>query len=143
MTDTTTRPPRNPHAPYIAAVVDAFPANIAPAEDFVDDQETGEDGRTCTLTAILSWDDEASPDLYPHGLILCWSLEREWQYAALRDRHGVSDWPDDLPLSLWAAPEDVVAVVRALLAGEEPPTAERAEWHDETVIAAVREWAAS
>lgn len=132
----------NPHAPYIRAVVDAFPADIAPTDFWCSDAETGEDGRTCTLSALLSWDDEAAPDVFPFGVILLWDLENDWQYAAMRSR-SENEWPLELPLSLWAAPEDVVATVQALLAGRKPPAVSLPEWRDDAVLAAVREWEGS
>jgi hypothetical protein len=144
MTDTTTNPAavqRHPHEPYIAAVVDAFDAN-GPIDDYVSSAETADDGTTCTLSAVLSWDDEASPDLYPDGLIVCWDLHRGWEYAGIRP-DGSNDVPEDLLLPLWAAPEEVAAAVRALLAGEDPPFVALPDWHDDAVKAAVKAWEAS
>jgi hypothetical protein len=85
---------------------------------------------------------DVSPDEYPDGLLLCWDLDREWQYAALR-RDGSNDSPEDLPLPLWAHPEDVAAAARALLRGDQLPEARWPEWRDERVLAAVRRWVES
>lgn len=77
---------RNPHDPYIAAVFDAMLGVPQPDNCWVSDAETGSDGETCTLSAVLIWEGEVSPDLYPDGLLVCWDLECGWQYAG--NRHG-------------------------------------------------------
>jgi hypothetical protein len=134
--------PRNPHSPYIDAVVDAMTGTPAPAVWWVSDAETGADGETPTLSAVLTWGRDASPDEYPCGLLLCWDLDHEWQHAAVHP-DGTNDPPKDLPLPLWAAPGDVAAAAQALLRGEQVEGAKLPEWRDEQALAAVDEWVRS
>lgn len=133
---------RNPHVPYIKAVVKAMTDVPPPKKCWVSDAETGEDGETRTLSAVLTWEDDAGLDEYPDGLLVCWDLDRLWQYAAVKP-DGSNEWPEDLgDLPLWATPEDVAAAVRALIHGG-PMPASTTEWHDAQVMAAVKEWIAS
>lgn len=133
---------RNPHQPYIDAVEAAMRAlGIEPNSAWADDAETRPDGRTCTLSAVFSWDGDVEPDRYPDGLLVCWDLDREWQHAALK-ADGSNEWPDDLPLPLWALPADVAASAGALLRGEELPAA-TGEWSDPIVLDEVRKWVES
>lgn len=131
---------RNPHEPYIDAVLAAMPADVAPAWCWVDDTETGDDGETMVLTAVLTWTGEANPRLWPHGLLLLWSHEHGWRYAGLRP-DGSNDWPTETDLPLWAAPADVAALAAALLDEDQPiPAATNPEWCDAAVMTSVREW---
>lgn len=138
MTDITDRL-RNPHAPYVVAVCSAMPDECIATDWTASDAETGSDGETCILSAVISWDDEASPELYPHGLMLCWDLEDGWGYAAMK-ADGSNEYPIELALPLWAAPQDVAGSVRALLAGEVPPPASLPPWRHDAVMAAVKAW---
>lgn len=134
---------RNPHAPYINAVIEAMEAmSVDPADWWVSDAETGADGETCTLSAVISWNGKVSPEEYPDGLLLCWNLEQGWQYAGMRP-DGSNDWPEDLPLPLWADPADVAASARALLRGEQWMSVDHPQWHDDAVSAAVKAWVES
>lgn len=133
---------RNPHGPYITAVVGAMPVGFTPSDWWVSDAETAEDGESATLSAVISWGRNAAPDLYPDGLILCWDLDREWQYAGMRSG-GSNDPPADLPLPLWAEPVDVAAAARALLTDKEPAPSSGREWQNAAVKVAVKEWVES
>jgi len=123
-----------PHQPYINRVTEA----MSPSDWWTSAAETAPDGETCTLSAVLNWDHEVEPELFPYGLLLCWSIHTGWQWAPMRaDRSN--EWPEDLPLPLWARPVDVAAAVRALLADEDVPAA-TAEYDDAEVIAACQRW---
>jgi hypothetical protein len=123
-----------PHQPYINRVTEA----MSPSDWWTSAAETAPDGATCTLSAVLNWDHEVSPELYPYGLLLCWDLHTGWQWAECR-RDKTNEYPEHLPLPLWARPADVAAAVRALLAGEDVPPA-TAEYDDAEVIAACQRW---
>lgn len=123
-----------PHQPYINRVTEA----MSPSDWWTSSAETAPDGEHITLSAVLNWDHEVAPDLYPYGLLLCWSLHTGWQWAPNR-KDGSNEWPEDLPLPLWARPADVAVAVRALLAGEDVPSA-TAEYDDAEVIAACQPW---
>jgi hypothetical protein len=130
---------RCPHTPYIHAVTDALrAAGRAPADWFVDDSETGDDGETMTLTAVLTWD--GGIDGFPDGLLLRWDLEQGWQWAEMLC-DGSNRVPEDLPVPLWAAPSAVVGCVVALLDGGDLPASDGV-WHDDAVAAAVAAWEA-
>ena len=125
---------REPHAPYIAAVVAA--AN--PDDYWTDSAETAPDGETITLTGLLQFGYHVAPEHWPHGLLILWSLHEGWQYAGLR-ADGTNDIPEPLPLALWAPPELVSDAALDLLAGNDPkPSGD--EWDNQLVINACLPW---
>ncbi|MGE7135988.1 hypothetical protein, partial [Staphylococcus warneri] len=101
------------------------------------------------LDALLVWDGDADgldTDVHEDGIALLWEHPAEqWQWAP-RKRHGeLEREPEFLPtLGRWSDPAAVVAVVRALLAGEPLPTGHAAYWHEaDSVRRAVDAWAAA
>lgn len=139
-----------PHDPYITTVHDALTAaGLEPrcetSDAEIDPYETGPDaGLTRMLSALLSWPASEDADGVPHdGLLLIWeSPAEQWQYAEMHE-DGSNAEPRFLPhLPRFAAPASVVATVRALLAGAEPPDGLHPEWAGaDQARAAVTAWA--
>ncbi|MEU0332196.1 hypothetical protein [Streptomyces sp. NPDC006193] len=139
-----------PHDPYITAVTTALTAaGLEPTDWWTSDAEvdrydTGPDaGCTTMLDAHLVWTASVG---HPHGLHLLWEHPAEqWQWAP-RMQHGeLEREPDFLPtLGRWSDPAAVVAVVRALLAGDPLPERPAPDWHEaDSVRRAVDAWAAA
>lgn len=143
-----------PHDPYIRAVVIALTAaGLGPGGWWTSDAEidpyaTGDDaGCTTMLNAALLWsgDHAAVADaVAPDGMLLLWEHPAEqWQYAERRPGGG-NEEPEFLEkLGRYSDPDAVVAVVRALLAGEPLPEGHAPYWHPaDAVKRAVAAWEA-
>lgn len=143
-----------PHDPYITAVVRALlAAGLEPdgwwtSDAEIDPYRTDDDAGVATmLNAVLLWsgDHVAVADaVAPDGMVLLWDHPaEEWQYAERRPGGG-NEEPQFLPtLDRYADPAAVVAVVRALLAGEQLPEGHAPYWHPaDAVRAAVAAWEA-
>ncbi|WP_030569693.1 hypothetical protein [Streptomyces aureocirculatus] len=140
-----------PHDPYITAICDALTAAGLEPDDYwtsdaeVDRYDTGPDaGCTTMLDAHLVWTE--SRNRHRHGIHLVWEHPAEqWQWAP-RAADGVLEHdPEFLPtLGRYADPAAVVAVVRALLAGEEPAVGHAPYWHEaDAVKRALAAWEAA
>lgn len=127
------------HAPYTDAVYDALMADgLEPTTYLADDTDTGPGGETATLTAVYVWTGEDATEEFPYGLLVCWDMDNEWRYACLNE-DGTNQPLEELPLSLWAKPDDVAACIAAIIVQDELPC-QTGEWHDPEVKAAVRAW---
>lgn len=138
-----------PHDPYITAVVRALAAGLEPdgwwtSDAEVDRYDTGPDtGCTTMLDAHLAWVHSSGP--HEHGIHLVWEHPAEqWQWAPRKGSGVLAHDPEFLPtLGRYADPAAVVAVVRALLAGEQLPEGRAPYWHEaDAVKRAVAAWAA-
>jgi hypothetical protein len=145
-----------PHDAYITAVVDALTtAGLEPTEAWTEDTELDRyrdddlQGVACMLTAVLVWDGD-HPELTSarcrHGIALVWEHPAEqWLWAPQMAHGRLEREPEFLPtLGRYADPAAVVAVVRALLAGESIPDGRAPYWHEaDAVKRAVDAWAAA
>lgn len=148
--------PDLPHDPYITAVTNTLTtASLEPTEAWTEDTELDSyrdddlSGLACMLTAVLVWDGDhpalTAPSA-PHGITLLWEHPAEHWMWARRERDGrLEREPEFLPtLGRYADPAAVVAVVRALLAGEQLPEGHAPYWHEaDAVKRAVDAWAAA
>jgi hypothetical protein len=114
-----------PHDPYMDAVVDALAAaGLNVTDSWTSDAETH--GVYCYLNAVIT----LTPDdiEWPHGLLLMWAWhtgledggpERgpSWEFAGL-NADGSNEYPTDLPVDGYAAPEAVVEAARKVVAVE-------------------------
>ncbi|MFI9340004.1 hypothetical protein ACIG0D_01810 [Streptomyces sp. NPDC052773] len=145
-----------PHDPYITAVVDALTAaGLEPTQHWTEDTELDRyrdddlSGLATMLTAVLEWDGD-HPALnrteHEHGIALLWEHPAEqWLWAPQKANGHLEREPEFLPtLGRYADPAAVVAVVRALLAGEPIPDGHAPYWHEaDAVKRAVDAWAAA
>lgn len=142
---TTTR--ALPHDPYIEAVIDALTvAGIEPADHWTSDAninsyDTGPDaGCTTMLDAYIDWD---TTPAHGHGIALLWEHPaEEWMWAPRAAGGHLAHAPEFLPhLGRYSDPAAVVAVVRALMAGEPLPEGHAPYWHEaDAVKRAVAAW---
>jgi hypothetical protein len=134
-----------PHDSYITAVDEALiAAGIGCDDGWTSDGDEYDDQDYTTLSAIFIWksgDSALDPDLYEYGAGVYWALTTGWEWAA-QQPNGANDVPQSLPLPLWAEPADVVAAVRAVLAGLPWPDQPAREWRNPAVALAVAAWAA-
>jgi hypothetical protein len=145
-----------PHDPYIDAVTDALTtAGLEPTEAWTEGEELDRyrdddlAGLACMLTAVLVWDGDhpvIADAVAPHGITLLWEHPAEQWMWGQRKRDGhLEREPEFLPtLGRYADPASVVAVVRALLAGQALPEGHAPYWHEaDAVKRAVDAWAAA
>ncbi|MCG0066272.1 hypothetical protein L0F81_23775 [Streptomyces tricolor] len=145
-----------PHDPYITAVCDALTAaGLEPTEYWTEDTELDpyrdDDlaGLATMLTAVLVWDGDhpaIGDAVAEHGITVLWEHPAEqWQWARRKGDGHLEREPEFLPaLGRYADPAAVVAVVRALLAGEPLPEGHAPYWHEaDSVRRAVDAWAAA
>ncbi|MFF4403781.1 hypothetical protein [Streptomyces sp. NPDC001404] len=133
-------PKQLPHDPYVTAVYDALTdAGLDPGEWWTSDGETS--GTYCYLNAVITLDPSNTLDLddedvpagtaWRHGLILCWEWhtgaeeggpERgpTWTFAELK-ADGSNEYPTDLPVLGFAAPEAIVDAARKVISHEIKP----------------------
>lgn len=127
---------KQPHDPYITAVIDALTATDLPPTDdtWTDDGETR--GTYCYLNAVITLDPSNTSDLdrddiptdaaWPHGLILIWEWHTgiedgargpQWLFAEIKS-DGSNAYPTSLPVQGYAAPAAVVDAARKVIAHE-------------------------
>lgn len=141
-----------PHDPYIAAVDDALTdAGLAPDWTQISDTETNRydaTGETTQLDALLVWTGDhpgVNTAVHEDGIALLWEHPAEqWQWAPRKQHGELEREPEFLPkLGRYSDPAAVVAVVRALLAGDPLPEGHAPYWHEaDAVRRAVTAWAA-
>jgi hypothetical protein len=148
------RPPtfaRLPHGPYVNAVGDAL-ANAGLGAE-ITAAASGSDlmiGNRLPVAAraVFRWTDLMDAvqrsTARPYGLHLFWEHTADTWTWTERWEDGTYDPPQTLPgLGRYAAPEAVVATVRALLDGAPLPEGSAPYWHPaDGVKAAVEAWAA-
>ncbi|WP_318202925.1 hypothetical protein [Streptomyces sp. SCL15-4] len=144
-----------PHDPYITAVTTALTAaGLEPNDHWTSDADLDRyrdddlAGIAAMLTAVLEWDGDhpaIGDGVAPYGVVLVWEHPVESWMWARRGRDGrLERDPEVLPkLGRWSDPAAVVAVVRALLAGEPVPEGYAPYWHEaDSVRRAVDAWTA-